>query len=179
MISLAIGFVAVIGLAYLSPNKAKPSPERPLAVRYLTETVFVAEQIGVTDLAAIKIQNFDVIVDFRPDGEVSDQTPSTMISNAALQYGIKFYYIPVSHGTVSADAVSKLQGVLSQKNNKTLIYCRSGNRATKTYALALASEQDGPDLELILKMIANAGHSANDIKEEITRRIGERRGVHE
>lgn len=141
----------------------------------LSDSVYVTEQIKESDLDAIKKYGFTALIDFRPDGEAVDQTPSSKIQLASSTRNIDFYYIPVPHGQIPDDAVNQLQAVLSKKPQSTLLYCRSGNRASRAFALVEASRKDGPDIQSILAMVKSTGHSADDLRQEIERRIANRR----
>lgn len=169
----------MIAQAYINQRATESKLPASPNIQHLKDGVYVTEQISTTDLTNAKAQHFKTIIDFRPDGEAPDQTSSSDMQNAAKQQGLKFYYIPVAHGELPVAAANKLTQILSSNADKTLLYCRSGNRATRAYALALASQSDGPDADTILKMVTDAGHSTADLKEEISHRISVRKNQHE
>jgi uncharacterized protein (TIGR01244 family) len=141
---------------------------------HLTNNVFVTSQLKPSAVRGLKIRRIQTIVDFRPDGEAADQTPSGVIESLSKEQGMAFHYIPVPHESIPDDAVDALRDVLSQGATPTVLYCRSGKRAARTFALAVASQADGPDLDEILGMVRAAGFSAEDLKSNITERISHR-----
>lgn len=86
-------------------------------------------------------------------------------------------FIPVPHENIPDTAVAALRDALSDHEKPTLLYCHTGRRAVRTFALEEASRPDGPTAEAILKMVSRAGFSADDIANEITERIKNRNAV--
>ncbi len=140
----------------------------------LTDGLFVTSQLKPEDMPALKLQGFKNIVDLRPDGEADDQAPSLAIKQAAEENGLAFHYIPVPHGDIPKDAVDALHRVLADQTAQTVLYCRTGNRAVRTFALVEASRADGPSADAILRMTRDAGFAADDLKDDINQRIARR-----
>jgi uncharacterized protein (TIGR01244 family) len=116
-----------------------------------------------------------MIIDIRPDGEAPDQVPSSEIEAAANKMRMGFYYIPVPHEGIPASAVDALgQALTSSQARPAVLYCRTGRRAVRLYALEEASRIDGPDTDAILKMVRATGFSADDLKDEINQRLSHR-----
>ncbi len=142
---------------------------KPLDAHYA-----VAGQLTPADLPALKAQGVSVIIDMRPDGEAPDQPTAAQMQQAAQQQGLAFFYIPIAHGAISDESVSLLQQVIAGKPGKVAAYCRSGKRASRTYALALASMKDGPSQAQITQQLQAAGQNIDDLQQEITKRIAAR-----
>lgn len=174
LFSFAVAVTACALLAFFYAHR----PERrlmPTELKPVGESLFVTSQLKPESVGYLRRRAINTIVDIRPDGEVSDQPSSAEIKQAADEEGLKFYYIPVPHGAVPADAVRKLDDVLaSAPSGQVVLYCRTGNRAVRTYALVMASRLGGPDANAITGMIRQAGFTADDLRDEINRRIAER-----
>ncbi|MBA3937128.1 MAG: TIGR01244 family phosphatase [Planctomycetes bacterium] len=139
------------------------------------KAVFVSAQIAAGDLGQLSRRRIHTIIDLRPDGEDPAQTPSAVMQQAAAIAGIKFHYIPIPHGEINPESVTRLAAALQDAEMKpALLYCRSGNRAVRTYALVLASETGGPSDKEIAAMAVSAGHPVADLVEAIRARIAAR-----
>lgn len=136
--------------------------------------LFVTSQLTPDNVRALGSRGFKNIVDIRPDGEASDQTPSSEIKQVAEDNDMAFHYIPVPHGSIPEEAVKALTNALSDPTTPTVLYCRTGNRAVRTYALVQASRTDGSNAAAIIKMVRDAGFSADDLKDKIAERIAHR-----
>lgn len=143
----------------------------------ISDRVFVTAQLQTEQIPELIRQGIVTLIDLRPDGEAKDQPSSSEMKNAAELRGLKFFYIPVPHGDIPDKAVTALRDTLSDHNQRALLYCRTGRRAVRTFALVEASRPDGPTAEAILKMVSKAGFSADDIANEITERIKHRNAV--
>ncbi len=117
------------------------------------------------------------VIDLRPDGEAPDQTPAAEMERGAKQWRMEFHYIPVPHETIPDAAVDALSAALGNEIQPTVLYCRSGRRAVRTFALSLASRPDGGALPEILEIVKAAGFSAEDLKDNIEERIARRSGA--
>ncbi len=141
----------------------------------ISDHVFVTAQLQTKHIRRLTDQGIMTLIDLRPDGEAKDQPSSTAMRNAAEPRGLKFFYIPVPHESIPDESVAVLREALSDKQRPALLYCRTGRRAVRTFALVEASRPDGPTSEAILKMVKQAGFSADDIANEITQRIKHRK----
>jgi len=93
---------------------------------------------------------------------------------AARNWGLGFHYIPVPHESIPAEDVVALGKALNPEVLPACLYCRTGRRAVRLYALVQASRSGGPNANEILEMVKNAGFSAEDLKDEIAQRIAHR-----
>ncbi len=169
----ALSFIALLTYFSIPVSIGAEGGQESLKIRPLVGSIYVSGQIGLAHLDAIKAQGFSTLIDLRPDGESADQTPSSEIKAVAASKGMRFFYVPVAPGPIPAGSVEKLQSLLAPE--KVLLYCRSGSRATRTFALAQASRQGGPTRDEILSMARSAGYSADDLRTEIERRIAQRK----
>ena len=150
-------------------------PSRPEPLRLGDgDLVYVSAQIQPGDVAFMRRYGMQTIVDLRPDGEAPDEPTHSQIEQAAKASDLDFAYIPVPHESIPPAAVSALGDVLSSGRKPVVLYCRTGRRAVRTFALFEASRQSGPSAEAILGMVKSAGFSADDMRAEIVSRIAAR-----
>jgi uncharacterized protein (TIGR01244 family) len=140
----------------------------------VSENIFITAQLKPEDIPDLGRREVQTIVDIRPDGEAAHQPSSTQLAKVADVHGIHFHYIPVPHESIPEEAVQHLQSVLAESSGSTVLYCRTGRRAVRLFALVEASRRDGPNSQAILEMVHKAGFSAIDLKEDIARRIAQR-----
>ena len=177
---LTVGITAVLfllSIAVLQRARVKSyrsSSILPAQLVPVNENTFISAQLKPDDILALERRGIQTIVDIRPDGEDAGQPSSAQLAKIAEGHKIHFHYIPVPHGTIPEEAVQQLQEVLAEPVGPAVLYCRTGRRAVRLFALVEASRHDGPDTKAILKMVQHAGFSAIDLKEDIARRISQR-----
>ena len=74
----------------------------------------------------------------------------------------------------SVKAVTALQKALESPARPVLLYCRSGKRAARTWALAEASRPGGLDAAAIKRIVLATGHPVADLDRDIQARIAAR-----
>jgi len=136
--------------------------------------VYASPQISLHDVARMRSFGIQTIVDMRPDGEASDEPAHLQMEQTAEAYGLSFAYIPVPHESIPPATVKSLSDVLLACQKPVLLYCRTGRRAVRTFALFEASRPGGPGDDTILKMVSDAGFTADDLRPEIETRIAAR-----
>jgi uncharacterized protein (TIGR01244 family) len=139
---------------------------KPPRIVKAAENVLVSSQLRPGDLSGS-----ETIVDVRPDREAIFQPTSAEMRKRAEEVGAAFYYIPVSHAGASEEAVRNLAEVLATAQKPVVLYCRTGRRAVRLFALTEASRIDGPNVDAILRMVENTGFSAADLKHGIEARV--------
>lgn len=172
LIATAI-FTAAIYISRPGPNA------RPPRVTRVSDQVFITSQLHPESIRYLKRYAITAVVDIRPDGEAPDQPSSAEIEKASHTISMAFHYIPVPHETIPDAAVQALSAALEKDKMRTVLYCRTGRRAARLFALAEASRPDGPSLDSILGMVSTAGFSAEDLREAITHRISNRSSTKE
>jgi uncharacterized protein (TIGR01244 family) len=113
-------------------------------IRKIDDTISVAPQISVADVAAIKAAGFVGVINNRPDGESDDQPPGESIRGAALAAGLTYVAIPVTHAGFSFPQVEAMAEVLEEAKGPILAFCRSGTRSCNLWALARAKLGEHP-----------------------------------
>lgn len=159
--------------ACVAAASAADAPEQGAAPRPLVAGVWIAGQISPRQVAEFEAQGIKTIVDLRPDGEAADQPASRDVEAAARAAGLGFAYAPVA-GEIPSSAVDAVARAIMRPDKPVLIYCKSGRRAARTWALAEASRKDGLEAEAIESVVKSAGQSVDDLKEQIAARIATR-----
>lgn len=154
---------------------AEAASSEPSTLHPLMRGVWVSGQITPEQVATFKARGIDAIVAVRPDGEAPDQPSSAAIDAAARSAGIAFAYAPVAGKDVPQAAVDAVSRALAHPDRPVVIYCKSGHRATRVWALAEASRENGLEADAIESVAASAGQPVDDLREQIAARIATRR----
>ena len=117
-----------------------------MQLRQLDGGVYVAPQIAVSDIPALKAQGIRAIICNRPDGESGDQPGFEEIEQAARAEGIEARYLPVVSGKVSDESAVEFGSALDEMPGPVLAYCRSGMRSATLWALSQADRRFVADL---------------------------------
>lgn len=170
LVAVLVGMGCVLGYAWRQKRESLPA----VAYKELVRGIWVTSQVSPDDIRAGKWRGVRALVDLRPDGEEADQPSSTQVADAAKAAGIGFDYIPVAHGAIPDEAVARLRATLNARG-PILLYCRSGSRAARTWALGEASDARGLPETAIREAVARAGFSTKDIDADIETRVAARR----
>lgn len=100
----------------------------------LDESYFVAPQLIEADLAMLKSQGFERIINNRPDAESDDQPSGQSIRAAAELLGMEYVSNPMDLSSLSQEHVD-LQGGALLDDKKTLAFCRTGTRSSVLWLL--------------------------------------------
>lgn len=174
LVTAAAGALVVLATAAWNRH-AEARAMAAVAPRQLSSRVDVTTQIGTAALGPLS-RHYAKVIDLRPDGEAADQASSAEIQKGAREQGLGFSYIPVPHGEIPQQAVDALQEALAKDPGPVLLYCRSGRRAARTWALAEAQRDGGMSVEAILAAVKAAGQDAEDLRPRIISAIAARRG---
>lgn len=131
-------------------------------IRKVDDSISVAPQISVDDVAAIKAAGFTAIVNNRPDEEESGQPAGDAIRAAAEAAGLTYAAIPISHAGFSYPQIEAMADVLAAANGPVLAFCRSGTRSCNLWALAQA--KNGADADALIAKGAGAGYNLEGIR---------------
>jgi uncharacterized protein (TIGR01244 family) len=144
-----------------------------VAPRRLAAQIDVSTQLELAAVSALG-QRYVKIIDLRPDGEVEGQPSSAEMAQAARRQAVDFGYVPVPHGEIPEEAVLKLRQALADQKGQVLLYCRSGKRAARTWALAEAGRVGGLQADEIIAAVRGAGQEADDLRPRIEAAIAAR-----
>jgi uncharacterized protein (TIGR01244 family) len=171
-LAAALGALIVLGTAGWQ-RYAEARALETVAPRPLSREVHVSTQLEPNALKAVG-RRYSLVIDLRPDGEVAGQPSSDEMKRLADQQNVGFRYIPVPHGDIPEAAVMQLRETLKEEPGPVLLYCRSGRRAARTWALAEAGRPDGLSAVEILTAVRSAGQDAEDLKPRIEAEIAAR-----
>lgn len=169
LLSFLLSAVAATTFFYLR----RPKPVASELIE-LKEGVFVTSQLEPANFGYLRLRGVASVIDFRPDGEAKDQPNSEEMAKEAKNNRIRFHYIPIPHDEIPEEAVHKLEDTLLFQHGPVVLYCRTGRRAVRTFALAEADTPGGPTLEAILQMVRDAKFSADDLKPRLAALIARR-----
>ena len=133
-----------------------------MTFRFLTEKYAVSPQITPDDVSGIKEAGFVTIICNRPDSEVSDVNHAMQIRTSAEAIGLNFEELPITHQTMTPDAVQQQLAIIDAANGPVLAYCASGTRCSIMWALGAASNQ--MPIDEILSITQKAGYSLDNLR---------------
>ena len=166
----ALATCAMLVVLYIERPGSQPVP------RLVSERgdVYVSPQISLRDVVYMSRSGTRTIVDMQPDDEAPAELNHLQFEETAKAQGLDFHYIPVPRERIPPATVNALRDVLASARKPVLLYCRTGRRAVRTFALTEASRPGGPDAEAIAEIVQFAGFSAEDLRPEIATRIAAR-----
>lgn len=132
----------------------------------LGEGFFVSGQLTPTTLQAAPDMGVRTIVNNRPDGESTDQTPGADIEAAARALGIGYQAIAVDHSGFNHAQIEQLWSLIDQADGAIWAYCRSGMRSTALWALAMA-RYGTLDIAEIVGLAAGAGYEISGLEPQL------------
>ena len=131
-------------------------------IRKVDDSISVAPQISVDDVAAIKAAGFTAIINNRPDDEEAGQIAGDAIRDAALAAGLTYAAIPITHAGFSHPQIEAMADVLAGADGPVLAFCRSGTRSCNLWALAQA--RNGADADELIAKGAGAGYNLDGLR---------------
>lgn len=129
---------------------------RPLTPRYA-----VSPQIDPSDLDAIKAAGFTTVICNRPDEEVPPSHQAAAIAAAAEAAGLTFKVLPITHQTMTPDAVAQQGAMVEAADGPVLAYCASGTRCSVIWALGAAQEMP---VDEVLETARRAGYALDNLR---------------
>ncbi|KQN02159.1 uncharacterized protein (TIGR01244 family) [Sphingomonas sp. PP-CE-3G-477] len=141
-------------------------------IRQINESISVAPQIAVEQVAEIAAAGFKTIVNNRPDDEDAGQPSGDAIRAAAEAAGLKYVSIPVTHAGFSHPQIDAMTQALTDSDGPVLAYCRSGTRSCNLWALAAAKAGRNPNL--LLAQAEDAGYDLRGIRPMLDALAGPR-----
>ena len=113
----------------------------------LDDSYFVAPQLVEADLALLKLQGFERIINNRPESEADDQPSGESIRIAAESLGMEYISNPIDLSKLSQEQVDRQDAALAEAK-KTLAFCRTGTRSSVLWVL-LENGKGGGSGELV------------------------------
>lgn len=175
----------VVATAPWSDRSDDPSPRRagfnqveggvPVSGVPLGAGVRVRDQLALSDLGRLAEAGVRTVISLRPDGEEPGQPTARAVGVAATPHGIKVIYLPTPASHVPDDVADQLARHLEVAGPDVLLYCGSGWRAARAWALAEASRPGGRDVPSILQVVRTARHDIDDLSPRIEARFKNRK----
>jgi len=126
----------------------------------INDSLSVAGQISLTDLADFAKAGYATIINNRPDNEEPGQLDHLTAEAEAKKQGLDYRYQPSVSSAISRRDVTEFQNLLLRESRPILAHCRSGTRCYLLYALTRTLfEGDSP-----LKLVAEAAAKGYDIR---------------
>jgi len=133
-------------------------------IRQLSLTYAVSPQIAAEDIAAIAEAGFTTIICNRPDEEIPPSHHASVIEAAAVEAGLGFVTIPVTHHGLNVDMIAAQKAAMDASNGPSLAYCASGTRSSIVWALGQAQEMSADE---ILTATASAGYDLAGMRPQL------------
>lgn len=115
-------------------------------IRRIDETISVAPQLSVDDIAEAAKLGFRTLVANRPDGEEAGQPAMADIEATAREHGMQWVYMPVESGNILDNDVDQFDAMIREAEKPVLAFCRSGTRCTVLWALSSARSEPAQDI---------------------------------
>ena len=109
-----------------------------MKVKQLWDGFYVASQLDADDVAALPGMGIRSVLNHRPDGEATDQTPGAVIAQAAEMAGLVYQAAPIATKDVTAAEVAAMRRALRALPAPVCANCRTGTRAAIAWALAVS-----------------------------------------
>lgn len=129
--------------------------------RRVTDTLSVAPQIGLSDVAEAARQGYRTLISNRPDGEELGQPTAAEVADAAAAAGLAFHHIPVRGGP-GPEQIEATQAVLSKAETPVLAFCRSGTRSIVTWSLCQAAS-GAMERDALIELGRGAGYDLSGV----------------
>ena len=140
-------------------------------IRKIDDTISVAPQITVQDVAEIARQGFKTLVANRPDREELGQPSMADIEAAAREHGLNWVYMPVESGNITDQDIDAFAPMIRDADKPVLAFCRSGTRCTVLWALSAARDTSAQE---VFSKARNAGYDISGLAPRMAQQAGNR-----
>jgi len=139
-------------------------------IRTLSPNYAVSPQIDPADIAAIAEAGFKTVICNRPDMEIPPSHHAAVMEAAALDAGLKFVIIPVTHQGMNMEMIEAQKNAIDNSDGPTLAYCASGTRSSIVWALGQAKDMSADD---ILAATSAAGYELGGMRPQLNALSGD------
>ena len=133
-------------------------------LKKLSNKIWVTGQIMVSNIANIKAQGFNTIINNRFDGENEGQPSAESIRTIAEQAGLKYVYLPIEPGKPTEDAILGFSQAINDCSGAVLAHCGTGMRAAVLWALSQVGQQSADDL---ISTAKQAGYDISAVRPRL------------
>lgn len=142
----------------------EPSRRTKMDLRALTDSYSVSPQIAPEDFAAIKAAGYAMVIDNRPDGEISAALHGPQMRQMAEAQGLDFVLNPIIGGAMTMENVKTQAEAVARAKGPVLAYCASGNRSSVVWALMNAGQRPVDEL---IGIPARFGYNLEPLRPQI------------
>ena len=136
----------------------------------LTDTLHVASQLEISDIAQLAKEGIKSLISNRPDNEDPGQLSFADIAAEAQRHGMVACHIPITPGTPpTAEQCASFARALTELPTPSLAFCRSGMRSTTLWAL---SSSPHIPVATVLETAKRAGFDLVRLEGELRQRKG-------
>lgn len=135
-----------------------------MVIHPFTDLYAVSPQISPVDLSAIKSAGYSVLIDNRPDSEVTPDLQASEIGRAARALGLQFVANPVVGSAITVDNIAIQRELIQAESCPVLAYCASGMRSALVWAMAEVARYSVDEL---LGMTARQGYQLDQFRPQL------------
>jgi sulfide:quinone oxidoreductase len=135
-------------------------------LRRLSAALCVSPQIDEADVAKLGALGFSTIINNRPDGEGSGQSPSAALAEAAQRHGIVYRHIPIVPGNIRDEDAALFERAIEDSPGPVIAFCRTGTRSATLWALCEAKRRSP---ETVLQVAFQAGYDLSALRPRLER----------
>jgi uncharacterized protein (TIGR01244 family) len=132
-----------------------------MEIRQITSQFAVSPQISPEDMLLISEAGFKRVLCNRPDSEVPFSHQAATMEKAAIDAGLEFIVIPLTHQSMTPDTIARNHEAIDSSSGPVLAYCASGTRSTFAWALGAAKELG---VENVTDRAAQAGYDLTSLR---------------
>ncbi|MFO8141486.1 MAG: TIGR01244 family sulfur transferase [Marinobacter sp.] len=140
-------------------------------IRKIDDSISVAPQITIADVADIAHLGFKTLVANRPDREEPGQPAMADIEAAAAEHGLTWVFMPVESGNITDADVDQFAAMIRNADKPVFAFCRSGTRCTVLWSLSNAREHDPQE---ILSKAQQAGYDMTGLIPRLIQQASKR-----
>lgn len=121
----------------------------------INDQISVAGQIAPGDVATLKSQGFETIINNRPDNEEPGQPAADAVKAETERNGMSYLYQPVSTSSISKADVTAFHNALGRSPKPVLAHCRSGTRCYLLWGLSQVMFDNASPLAIVAEAARN------------------------
>ncbi len=126
----------------------------------INDQLSVAGQIAPGEVAALRGQGFETMINNRPDNEEPGQPAAAEVKAEVERQGMEYLYQPVTTSAISKADVTAFHHALTRASKPVLAHCRSGTRCYLLWGLSqVLFDNAGP-----LAIVAEATRKGYDLR---------------
>ncbi|HXE16109.1 MAG TPA: TIGR01244 family sulfur transferase [Stellaceae bacterium] len=121
----------------------------------INDQISVAGQVAPGDVAALKNQGFETIINNRPDNEEPGQPAAAAVKAETDKQGMAYLYQPVTTSAISKSDVTTFHNALMRSSKPVLAHCRSGTRCYLLWGLSQVMFENASPLAVVAEAARN------------------------